>query len=1025
MPRKLLSVFLALVMVFSLLPVSALAEGNDVAAENGNGTIEAVEVIDEIDEIAVQPDSEIAREAGAGGVPIDDEHFPDLIFQLYISSSFDDGDDWLSEAEILEATEIGLDEEGFESLESLEGIEYLTELDYLYINGCPALTSIDVSANKKLEELDVINCPALTDIVLGDDMIVSYMNLFNTSLTSLDVSVLPLVSFLCVVSELQTLTLGEQPDLEQLCCYGLEAEEGIAELDISGCPILIDAYLYGEMSEEEYGIQYSGGPLNGVLYVYAGTDVIADVEFEDPVWNWAWNYSKATALFECVNYPTLNRTVNAEITSETMAATCLETGLTTYTASVVFRGESYTDTREAVLPAAGHSYGAPVYTWADDNSSVTATMICTKCGEETEGHSVSETVETTSVVTDPTCEEDGYTTYTATFANAAFMVDSKVVPGDPATGHDYELTGWTWATDYSSAAAVFTCSNNEEHVEVIDAEVTSAPSGATITYTATVTFDGETYSDEKIVDEDTVASGFCGDDLTWTLNVEGLLTISGTGDMWDYNDSDPEWAELPVPNSIKEIVIQPGAESIGDYAFFSLYNCESVTRVMLPETLVSIGADAFEGCILLESITIPDSVTSIGELAFGGCSALTDITLSNNAESIGGLAFQDCTALTEVTIPASVKSVGMAAFCGCTGLTSITFLGNAPTFIPTTDPSYDIFTDVTAMAYYPAGNETWTNDVMKDYGGTITWMAVTQETPSNITSSSVNFDGKMELITYIKLSDEMMADENAYVSVTFNDETTDHSVADLIQSLDSQGRVKVRQEMYAAMMRDEMTLQVLDGQGRVQPLTYKETTDVTDGFVFTALEYLKGRQEQSTNPYMVELARAAELYGIAVQVKFDYHTDLLTEEDVANMEAAAGDITIPATCDEEVTGALPAGITKQTKTVMFESDNTLRLYYYFDDASFGNYAFTLDGKTVTAAKKEAGRYYVQQENIASGLLSTRYAFTVSDGTDTYTVNTSALAYAYGRQENSSDQQMIDLSKLLYRYSQAADAYFGN
>ncbi len=295
--------------------------------------------------------------------------------------------------------------------------------------------------------------------------------------------------------------------------------------------------------------------------------------------------------------------------------------------------------------------------------------------------------------------------------------------------------------------------------------------------------------------------------------------------------------------------------------------------------------------------------------------------------------------------------------------------------------------------------------------------------PSNITSSSVDFNGKMHLITYIKLSDEVMADANAYITTTFNDVTTDHSVAELIGNLDSQGRVKVKQEMYAAMMRDEMMLQVFDGDGVAQPLTYKGTTDVTDGFVFTALEYLKGRQAESTNPKMVELAKAAELYGIAVQVKFDYHTEQLTAEDIAMMEAAARDITIPATCDEEVTGTLPAGVTKQTKTVMFESDNTLRLYYYIDDASISNYSFTLDGKTVTAAKKEAGKYYVQQENIASGLLSSGYTFTVSDGADTYTVKTSALAYAYGRQENSSDKQMIDLSKLLYRYSLAADAYF--
>ena len=287
----------------------------------------------------------------------------------------------------------------------------------------------------------------------------------------------------------------------------------------------------------------------------------------------------------------------------------------------------------------------------------------------------------------------------------------------------------------------------------------------------------------------------------------------------------------------------------------------------------------------------------------------------------------------------------------------------------------------------------------------------------------MDFNGKMNLITYIKLSEAIMADEDAYISVTFNEETTIHRVEDLIRNLDGQGRVKVKQEMFAAMMRDEMTLQVFNGAGVAQPLAYKETTEVTDGFVYTALRYLKDRQENSTNPNMVELARAAELYGIAAQVKFDYHTEQLTAEDMAAMEAAAGEITIPESFAETLTGTLPAGVTKRTKTVMFESDNSLRQYFYIDDANIGNYTFKLNGKTVTPAKKEAGKYYVQQPNIASGLLSYEYTFTVSEGTKTFTIRSSALGYAYDRQENSSDPTMVNLSKLLYRYSMAANAYF--
>ena len=302
--------------------------------------------------------------------------------------------------------------------------------------------------------------------------------------------------------------------------------------------------------------------------------------------------------------------------------------------------------------------------------------------------------------------------------------------------------------------------------------------------------------------------------------------------------------------------------------------------------------------------------------------------------------------------------------------------------------------------------------------------AVFESLTSNVTSVSMDFNGKMFLITYIKLSKEIMSDPDAYISTTLNGTTTNHSVSELIKNLDAQGRVKVRQEMHASMIQDEMTLEIFNGADEVRPLTFKESTEVRDCFDYAALEYLKERQQNSANPNMVELARAAELYGIAVQVYFNYHIDQLTAEEIAAMEAAADAISIPSTCEETLTGALPAGVSKRTMTVLFESDNTLRQYFYIDDASIGNYTFTLNGNPVAPSRKESGKYYVEQSNIASGLLSTGYTFTVSDGTDTFEIDSSALGYAYNRQEKSSSQSMIRLSRLLYRYSQAANAYFG-
>ena len=294
-------------------------------------------------------------------------------------------------------------------------------------------------------------------------------------------------------------------------------------------------------------------------------------------------------------------------------------------------------------------------------------------------------------------------------------------------------------------------------------------------------------------------------------------------------------------------------------------------------------------------------------------------------------------------------------------------------------------------------------------------------TPSNITSNSISFDGKLYLNTYITLSDEIAEDKDAFIQVTFNDEAREYRVSDLLKSVDSKGRVKVSQVVYAAMMRDEMKLQLFNGNGEAQPLTYKKDTDVTSGFTFSAVKYLKERQANSTNAAMRELARATELYGIAAQVYFGYKNDQLTADDIAMMKAEAEGITIPEARNEILDGTLPEGITKRTKTVLFNADNTLRMYFYLDDP--GKYTFTIDGQKVAPKKAADGKYYIEQRNIASGLLSNRYEFGVSDGTDTFTSKCSVLSYAYSRQENSSSADMVNLCKLLYLFSQAADAYF--
>ena len=169
---------------------------------------------------------------------------------------------------------------------------------------------------------------------------------------------------------------------------------------------------------------------------------------------------------------------------------------------------------------------------------------------------------------------------------------------------------------------------------------------------------------------DIVDSGTCGakgSNLTWTLDSEGVLTISGSGDMHGYGSSDAPW--YGSRSRVKSAVIAEGVTSIGESAF---ENCRSLTSVTIPNSVTSIGWSAFFYCKSLTSVTIPDSVTSVGAYAFLGCTSLTSVTIPNSVTSIGGCAFDECWSLTSVTIPDSVMSIGDSAFASCTSLTSVT-----------------------------------------------------------------------------------------------------------------------------------------------------------------------------------------------------------------------------------------------------------------------------------------------------------------------------------------------------------------
>lgn len=173
----------------------------------------------------------------------------------------------------------------------------------------------------------------------------------------------------------------------------------------------------------------------------------------------------------------------------------------------------------------------------------------------------------------------------------------------------------------------------------------------------------------EILAAEIVDSGYCGGEgdgtnLTWTLDSEGTLTISGEGAMAQdafYNN-----------DSIKKLVIGVDTTSIGAYAFGE---CYSLAEVILPDSVTNIGSHAFYWCTELTSISLPDDITEIPEYTFYHCESLSLVNLPNELRRIGENAFCGCSMLTFVDIPDTVTALGDYVFAGCR-LTSVVLPSN-------------------------------------------------------------------------------------------------------------------------------------------------------------------------------------------------------------------------------------------------------------------------------------------------------------------------------------------------------------
>ncbi len=184
----------------------------------------------------------------------------------------------------------------------------------------------------------------------------------------------------------------------------------------------------------------------------------------------------------------------------------------------------------------------------------------------------------------------------------------------------------------------------------------------------------------------------CGENLTWKF-ADGILTISGTGEMYDYSeDYLAPWNEhcLEITNvtisdgvtsigssafcycSVKSITLPFGLKHIGASAFFY---CPNIQQINIPDSVEYIDPYAFSCCKGLHTVQLPASLTLISEELFAECDNLRNLSIPDTVTEIGANAFLRCTAFILEKLPAGIKSIGAAAFANCGNIESLALPG--------------------------------------------------------------------------------------------------------------------------------------------------------------------------------------------------------------------------------------------------------------------------------------------------------------------------------------------------------------
>lgn len=398
--------------------------------------------------------------------------------------------------------------------------------------------------------------------------------------------------------------------------------------------------------------------------------------------SFVWTGVTAQANVVCLNDAAHNQTLAATVTSEETPASCVNDKQTDYTATLTFEGRTHTDVKTVIHEntALGHDYALSAWQWTE-YSAAKAKFVC----QNDATHTQEVTATVTSATTNPSCEADGATVYTATatFEEQPYVDTKTQTLGK--TGHDYAFDGFEWAVDFTSAKAKFVCRTDAMHTKKETVEVTANVTQPTCTadsyteYSVLFRYEEITHQDLKTVTHEGTAKGhdytqsdvvwswaedcasatlslFCGECYEWFRFKDDALTSETTNPTCTQAGSTVYAASVTVNGTTYDktnTVVIPAAHNIvngvcslcghresvglayeetdGGYKVTGRGTCAD-TQIYISESyqgqpVVAIGEEAFLDQTDITLFKVPSNVTCIEQGAFKGCSALKELTL--------------------------------------------------------------------------------------------------------------------------------------------------------------------------------------------------------------------------------------------------------------------------------------------------------------------------------------------------------------------------------------------------------------